>query len=139
MVFYIPIYSVMSLFWIWHYCKILPLSSVPFVQVEVCWAKGGKGWNDEKTTSISQWWTCELVKGWPNIDYHQYQFHILYCTKYKNGHDDRGAWPRVGQIPFGLNTWYRRVCHQQEKNTFLQMQSNKAECFTVFFVNWISM
>ena len=55
-------------------------------------------------------------------------------TKYINGHDDRGAWPRVGQIPFGLNTWYRRVCHQQEKNTFLQMQSNKAECFNVSFL-----
>ena len=94
MVFHIPIHSGRSLFWIWYYGNFA--LNVEQKEEKVETMKNQLQYHNDEHLNWS--------KGWPNVDYININFNISFCTKYISGHDDRGAWPGVGQIPFGLNT-----------------------------------
>ena len=104
MVFYIPIHSFMSLFWIWHYCKILPLRSVPFCPG---WSMLGKRrkrlklWkNDFDITMMNMWIGQGLAKYWlPSIS-------ISYFLLYKIYKWSRRSWGLAEGWPNTLWTQY---------------------------------
>ena len=72
----------------------------------------------------SHWWILFLF-WWFLISFlyfDDFLFH-LYCNNLNFDDDDYCDRSRVGPITPGLDTWYRRVCHRKEKNTFFQCNS----------------